>query len=172
VINDITGFHADEELPKVCATHQAGVVLMHIQGTPRTMQQRPHYENLISEVASYLRDGVAIAGRADIEQDYIVVDPGIGFGKSFEQNYELLANLKSFRGIGAGVLVGTSRKGFTGEFNQLPPAQRHYSTAATVAISILQGADIVRVHDVAEMAQVAVICDRFREIQDKCSDED
>jgi dihydropteroate synthase len=164
-INDISGFHRDEALADVCAKHSAGVILMHIKGTPKEMQQAPVYESLIEDVRNYLREGVDLALTHGIPRDYIVVDPGIGFGKTFEHNYELLGKLAEFQGMGAGVLAGTSRKGFTGEFNKLPPGQRQYSTAASVAIAILHGADMVRVHDVGEMKQVADICDRFRELQ-------
>jgi dihydropteroate synthase len=164
IINDISGFHKDPELQKVCARHSCGAVLMHIKGTPEGMQWNPEYIDLLEDIYAYLREGCETASRAGMSIDHLVVDPGIGFGKSFDQNYQLLGNLSYFRSLAAGVLVGTSRKAFTGEFNKLPADQRQFSTAATIAIAVLHGADIVRVHDVHEMKQVTDICDRFREI--------
>lgn len=164
IVNDISGFHGDIELPKVCAETGCGVVLMHIKGSPLDMQKDTKYADLLVEVKEYLKDSVATAEKAGIKRECIVVDPGIGFGKSFEQNYRLLGSLTEFQSLAQGVLAGTSRKAFTGEFSGLPAEARQYSTAATVAISILNGADIVRVHDVYEMKQVRDICDRYREV--------
>jgi len=165
IINDISGFHYDAELPAVCAESEAGVVLMHVKGTPETMQQQTKYENMIGEVREYLGSGIETARSHGISCEYIVVDPGLGFGKSFEQNYRLLGSLNRFGDIAAGVLVGPSRKAFTGEFSQLPPEQRQFSTAAAVALAVLHGADIARVHDVKELRQVTDIVDKFRTIQ-------
>ncbi len=165
IINDISGFRLDPELPKVCADSGAGVVLMHMKGVPRTMQIEPQYPDLLGEVRGYLQEAVGVAEREGIERLTILVDPGIGFGKTFEHNYQLLGSLDSFRDLAAGVLVGPSRKAFTGEFNRLPPDQRQYSTAAAVAISALHGADVIRVHDVREMRQVVDILDKFRTVQ-------
>jgi dihydropteroate synthase len=164
IINDISGFHRDFELPKVCAKHFCGAVLMHIRGTPENMQRNPDYFDLLEDIYAYLREGCETASQAGMSDNQLVVDPGIGFGKNFDQNHQLLGNLAYFRSLAAGVLVGTSRKAFTGEFNKLPADQRQFSTAATIAIAVLHGADIVRVHDVHEMKQVTDICDRFREI--------
>lgn len=164
MINDVSGLSHDPSLAVVCAEHKAGLILMHMRGTPATMQTELGYDNLIREVCDFLAEAVSQAISAGVAQNAIVVDPGLGFGKSFEQNYLLMGSLSKFSEIGVGVLVGPSRKGFTGEFSKLAAADRQYSTAATVAISILNGADILRVHDVAEMRQVADICDRYRDI--------
>ena len=166
IVNDITGFHKDRMLPQVCREFGAGVVLMHIKGTPSTMQQQPHYDDLFGEIRSYLSDGVSAAMAAGIPRESIIVDPGIGFGKTFAQNYELLGGMRKFRDLTAGVLAGPSRKGFTGEFSKLPADQRQFPTAAAVAIAVLNGTDIVRVHDVREMRQVTDILDRFRSIRE------
>ena len=163
IINDISGFHHDTMIPAICARYKAGVVLMHMRGSPQTMQQDTHYDNLFGEIRAFLADGVAIAEQAGVERKHILVDPGIGFGKSYEQNYLLLGELHRFRDLAAGVLAGPSRKRFTGEFCGLPPERRQYPTAAAVTLAILHGADVVRVHDIAEMKQVADIVDRFRE---------
>lgn len=165
IVNDISGFHFDAQLPGICKNHDAGVVLMHIKASPKTMQRDPHYENLFGEILGYLREGIQAAEDAGISDEQILVDPGLGFGKTFEQNYRLLGGLEQFRDLAAGVLAGPSRKGFTGEFSQRPANQRQYSTAAAVAIAALHGADVIRVHDVAEMRQVTDIMDRFKAVQ-------
>jgi dihydropteroate synthase len=166
IINDISGFHHDAALPALCARFNAGVVLMHMRGTPHTMQQDTHYDDLFGEIHAFLAEGVATAERAGVERERILVDPGIGFGKSFEQNYLLLGGLQRFRDLAAGVLAGPSRKRFMGEFCGLPADKRQFPTAAATALAILHGADVVRVHDVAEMRQVADIVDRFRELHE------
>jgi dihydropteroate synthase len=164
VINDISGLRHDVRVIDVCAEYRAGIVVMHMQGEPATMQTNPQYSDVVSEVKSWLADSVNLALNHGISADQILVDPGLGFGKSFVHNYHLLHSLESFRDLASGVLVGPSRKAFTGEFSGLPPAARQYSTAATVTIAILKGADVLRVHDVAEMRQVSDICDRYLEI--------
>ncbi|MBU0509611.1 dihydropteroate synthase [bacterium] len=164
IVNDVSALRKDRELAAVCARYRAGVVLMHMRGTPDTMQQNTHYDNLLGEVGEDLRAAVSLAEEAGIVRECIVVDPGIGFGKSYEQNYRLLGGLSRFHGLAAGVLAGPSRKGFTGEFSQAPADRRRFSTAAAVALSVLHGADVVRVHDVAQMREVTDIIDRFREI--------
>jgi len=167
VINDVSGLRDDPAIAEVCAETGAGLVLMHMRGTPATMQRQTNYEDLVSEVHNALQHSVALALKSGLIPDQILVDPGIGFGKSFEQNYELLRSPKRFRKLAAGVLLGPSRKGFTGEFSGLPADQRQYSTAATVAIAVLNGADVLRVHDVAAMRQVTDICDRYMELTDE-----
>lgn len=168
VVNDITGLRGDSAMAGVCARFNAGVILMHMRGTPRTMQQDTTYADLIGEVRSYLAESVNRAVNAGVSRNRIIVDPGIGFGKSFEQNYELLGSSEKFRDLAAGVLIGPSRKRFTGEFCGLPPEQRIFPTAAAVCVAALHGADIVRVHDPAEIRQVTDIIDRFRAIHGNC----
>jgi len=164
IINDVRALREDAELASLCSRSGVGVVLMHMRGAPRTMQSDTHYDDLIGEVHAFLGERVRFAQEAGIESNRIVVDPGIGFGKSFDQNYHLLGALRALRGLGAGVLAGPSRKAFTGEFNKLPAARRQFSTAAATALAVLNGADVVRVHDVAEMRQVTDILDRFRQL--------
>jgi dihydropteroate synthase len=165
MVNDVSGLRHEPELAEAVARCGAGLVLMHMRGTPETMQKMPFAEDVIRDVTSGLRKSLAVARRAGVAKSSIVVDPGIGFGKSIAQNYELLAKLPLLAKLGYPLLVGTSRKGFIGrtlaaEKNKsLPAAQRAWGTAATVAASILDGAHMVRVHDVAEMAQVARIAD-------------
>jgi dihydropteroate synthase len=137
---------------------------MHMRGTPRTMQKQRFARNVVKDVISGLRESVGVAWRAGVAKSQIILDPGIGFGKSFAQNYELLRKLPELARIGYPLLVGTSRKGFLGATlarNGKPVAaeQRIWGTAATVTTSILFGTHIVRVHDVTEMAQVARVAD-------------
>jgi dihydropteroate synthase len=164
IINDISGLRSDPELARVAAKHGAPLILMHMRGTPRTMQKGPFARDVMRDVVSGLRKSISTARNYGVKQSQMVIDPGIGFGKSYSQNYELLAKLPELAKLGYPLMVGTSRKGFLGaglaENGQSAPAEeRIYGTAATVAASILNGAHIVRVHDIAEMAQVARVAD-------------
>ena len=157
IINDISGLHFDQSIAEIVAKRRATIILMHIQGTPKTMQQDPKYENLIEEISSYLLEGIRWAESKGIEQ--IIVDPGIGFGKTIEHNLEIIRRLNEFQRFGYPVLVGPSRKGFIGKILDLPVNERMEGTAAVVAVSIMNGANIVRVHDVKEMKRVARMMD-------------
>jgi dihydropteroate synthase len=164
MLNDISGLNYDPRLAEVAARHRIPLILMHMRGNPRTMQKLPFAKNVFRDVLAGLRRSIAKARRAGVRKSHIILDPGIGFGKSYPQNYELLAQLPALAKLGYPLLVGTSRKGFLGATlarngKPLPPEQRIWGTAATVAASILNGAHIVRVHDVAEMAQVARVTD-------------
>jgi dihydropteroate synthase len=164
IVNDISGLRNDPELARVAAKHGAALILMHIRGTPRTMQQGPFARDVLRDVLGGLRQSIATAKKYGVPGSRIVIDPGIGFGKSYAQNYELLAKLPELAKLGYPLLVGTSRKGFLGATlakNGKPAAvdRRIWGTAATVAASILNGAHIVRVHEVEEMKQVAIVTD-------------
>ena len=164
IINDVTALRADPHLAEIAARRRMPLILMHMRGEPRTMQKKPFARDVMRDVASGLRRAVAVARRAGVPKSRIVLDPGIGFGKSHAQNYELLAKLPVLAKLGYPLLVGTSRKGFIGAAlaqngKPLPASERLWGTAATVTASILRGAHIVRVHDVAEMAQVARVSD-------------
>jgi dihydropteroate synthase len=165
IVNDVTALRSDPRIAEVARQRNLGLVLMHMRGTPRTMQKKPFARDVLRDVAAGLRHAVAAAQRAGIAKTQIVLDPGIGFGKSYRQNCELLARLPELARLGYPLLVGTSRKSFiAGVLQQTesrpgPAAERIWGTAATVAASILQGAHIVRVHDVTEMAQVARVTD-------------
>jgi dihydropteroate synthase len=165
ILNDISGLCSDPRLAQVAAKFRAPLILMHMRGNPRTMQKGPFARDVLKDVTQGLRRSVAIARKAGVARSQIVIDPGIGFGKSFLQNYELLAKLPELAKLGFPILVGTSRKGFLGATlakngKHAPPNERLWGTAATVAASILHGAHIVRVHDVAQMAQVARTVDQ------------
>lgn len=168
ILNDISGLKHDARLARVAARHKVPLILMHMRGTPAGMQKLPFAKNVLRDVVGGLRHSLAIAQRAGVAKSQIVLDPGIGFGKSFAQNFALLAKLPALAELGYPLLVGTSRKGFIGatlgrKGKPLPPAQRLWGTAATVTASILSGAHIVRVHDVLEMAQVARVSDAVLE---------
>jgi dihydropteroate synthase len=165
IINDVSGLRNDAAIARVAEKHNVPLILMHMRGVPQTMQRTSFARDVLKDVTQGLRKSVAIARRAGVSTSQIVLDPGIGFGKSFAQNYELLRKLPELAKLGYPLLVGTSRKGFLGktlssEGRPAPPDERIWGTAATVAASILGGAHIVRVHDVAEMAQVARASDQ------------
>src|SRR5579859_160507 len=164
MLNDISGLRQDPKMAEVAARFGVPIVLMHMRGTPRTMQKQPWAQDVMKDVSRGLRESMAIARGAGVRKSQIILDPGIGFGKSIAQNYELLAKLPTLARLGYPLLVGTSRKGFLGATlarngKSLPAGERIWGTAASVAASILQGAHIVRVHDVEEMAQVARVTD-------------
>ena len=164
ILNDISGLRRDPRLAEVAAVHGAPLILMHMRGMPRTMQKGPFARDVLRDVVNGLRRSIAMAHKHGVRRSQIVIDPGIGFGKSFAQNYQLLARLPQLAKLGFPLLVGTSRKGFLGTTlvkNGKPASssERIWGTAATVTASILNGAHIVRVHDVAEMKQVALVAD-------------
>jgi dihydropteroate synthase len=165
IVNDISGLHADEEMARAAAAAGAPVVVMHIQGTPRDMQKNPRYADVIGEISDYLEEAIARAEAAGIGRDQVVVDPGIGFGKKLEHNLEILRRLREFRCLGCPVMVGTSRKSMIGMVLDLPAEERLEGTAATVALAVAGGADIVRVHDVKEMVRVARVADAIARVK-------
>jgi len=155
IINDISGLTFDPQMAAVAARTGAGVVLMHSRGTPQSMQQDTDYADLVGEITHSLRQSLALAGEAAIEQERIAVDPGIGFAKTAAQNLEILRRLREFTCIGLPLLAGTSRKSFIGKVLNRETDRRTHGTAATVALAVHSGADILRVHDVREMRDVA-----------------
>jgi dihydropteroate synthase len=163
MINDISGLRFDPKMPGIVAEYNIPVVLMHIKGTPRNMQVNPEYEALIPEIVDYLRASMRIASDAGVREDMMIIDPGIGFGKTFDHNLEILNNLCAFSLLEKPLLVGPSRKAFIGKIlGNAPPSERMEGTAAAVALSIMNGADIVRVHDVKEMVKVARVADAIK----------
>ncbi len=170
IVNDISALRIDSRMAEIVREFGAGLVLMHMQGTPQTMQQNPHYDDVVTEVREFLRERIEFATAYGIEKGQIAVDPGIGFGKTVGHNLQLLARLEEFGSLGCAVLVGTSRKSFIGK--ALTPlgaglaretGDRLWSTAATVAWAVGHGANIVRVHDVAEMVDVVRMIDAIKE---------
>ena len=152
IINDITALDGDPDMERVVRDAGAGVVLMHMQGEPPTMQNDPRYEDVVREVRDYLAARIAWAEARGIPRDRIAVDPGIGFGKTAAHNLELLRNLTAFATLGCTLLVGVSRKGFLGGLTGRPVGQRAAASVAASLAACVQGAGVVRVHDVGPMA--------------------
>ena len=159
IINDVTALTGDPKMPGVVARARTAVVLMHMRGTPGTMQRIPPSDDIVAEIDAWARDAVERAGSIGISCERVVLDPGIGFGKTVGQNLAILRNLDRLAATGCPLLVGTSRKSFIGAVLRDPAADRAWGTGATVAASVLLGAHIVRVHDVAAMRQVTAIAD-------------
>jgi dihydropteroate synthase len=163
MVNDISGLRFDPVMTSVIAQYKVPVVIMHIKGKPKDMQQNPVYEDLIPEVIAYLKESIDMATKAGISEDKIIIDPGIGFGKTFEHNLEIINNLRKLRVLEKPILIGPSRKAFIGKIlGDVPTGERLEGTAAAVAISIMNGANIIRVHDVREMVRVAKVADAIK----------
>jgi dihydropteroate synthase len=166
IVNDISGLRFDTQMAKVVSKRKVPVVIMHIKGAPRDMQKNPVYEALIPEIMDYLRGGIRLALESGVAEDRIIIDPGIGFGKTTEHNLEIIHNLREFTFLGTPLLIGPSRKAFTGRvLGGVPPEGRLEGTAAAVAISIINGANMVRVHDVKEMVKVAKVADAIKRMR-------
>jgi dihydropteroate synthase len=159
MINDVSGLTADPEMAAVAALTGAYVVIMHTLGTPKTMQQQICYTDVVDDIIAFLRRQLQVAVAAGVPRERIIVDPGIGFGKTVGHNLEILRRLREFLVLERPILMGTSRKSFIGRVLDLPVDQRLEGTAATVALSIANGAAIVRVHDVLPMVRVARMTD-------------
>ena len=160
MVNDISGLRFSPDMAGVVADSGAAVIIMHIKGTPRDMQSHPAYEDVLGEITAYLAGGVEIAVRAGVPRDRVLVDPGIGFGKTVEHNLAILSGLDALKVLGCPLVLGTSRKRFIGTVLGIrEPRDRMEGTAATVALGIASGAHIVRVHDVAAMTKVARMTD-------------
>jgi dihydropteroate synthase len=154
LINDVTGLTGDPEMARAVAETAAGLVVMHIQGEPRTMQQDPKYDNLMADICRFLRRGIMAAREAGVEEDRILIDPGIGFGKRLEHNLQVLSRLGQLRTLGRPIMVGVSRKRFIGDVTGIrKAADRVFGTAAACALAVAQGALALRVHDVLQMRQ-------------------
>lgn len=160
MVNDISGLRFDPDMPKVVAEYDVPVIIMHIKGRPKDMQLNPSYEALIPEIMDYLRISIRLAIKFGVKEDRIIIDPGIGFGKTFEHNLEILNNLREFTLLERPIAIGVSRKAFIGKIlGDLPPTERLEGTAAAMAIAIYNGANILRVHDVKEMVRIARVVD-------------
>ena len=163
IVNDVSGLHRDPGMIEVLKRTGAGCVMMHMRGVPATMQTFTDYDDLIEDIAAYFEETLDAAAAAGVERERFMLDPGIGFAKTAEQNLELIAGLARFRSLGRPLLAGPSRKSFIGAL--LPgaaPGERVWGTAGAVACCVLHGADVVRVHDVEEMRQVAAVAAAIR----------
>ena len=150
LINDITGLQQSPQSAAIIARHNAAVIVMHMRGNPQTMQIAPQYENLMEEIITYLGRSIQIAESAGIDEDHIIIDPGIGFGKTAEHNLELVRKLSQFNRLNKPILLGVSRKSFIGKALDLPVEDRLEGSLAASVIGVMNGAKIVRAHDVPE----------------------
>ena len=160
IVNDISALRHDPLMASIAARHHAAVILMHMKGAPETMQKAPRYKNITREILDYLKESAVMAARAGIKKEDIIVDPGIGFGKTLAHNLEILRRLKEFKALGYPVCIGTSRKSFIGKLSgSADPDDRLAGSIASSVIAAMNGADILRVHDVGETAEAARIAD-------------
>jgi len=164
IINDIKGLKGDPEMAKVVAKYNAPIIIMHIKGTPKTMQNDPKYKDLIGEISDKLESSIEIAIKAGIKAENIILDPGIGFGKTFDDNLKLIDKLGKLRKIGYPILIGASRKGFIGEILGTPPLERVEGNLAVAVLSAYNGASIIRVHEVKETKQALKIVNRMKNL--------
>jgi len=158
LINDISGLK-NKKMAKLISRHKASVVIMHKKGIPQNMQKNPAYKSLISEIIQYLENSVGIALDAGIKKEKIIIDPGIGFGKTLEHNLKILARLSEFKSLGLPLLVGVSRKSFIGKLTDTPPQERMHGSVAASVLAVLKGAEIVRVHDIKETKEALRVID-------------
>lgn len=161
MVNDISGL-SDKDMARVAASHGATLVIMHIRGKPHHYPKNPVYRNIIAEVSSFLERRVEMALKMGVKSSNIIIDPGIGFGKTASQSLELLRRLGELRALGQPIMVGPSRKSFIGKVLGVEAGDRLPGTLAVIALAILQGASIIRVHDVKEAVQVASLCSAFK----------
>ena len=159
MINDISALRNDKKMAKAAARYGVPIVLMHMLGNPRTMQENPVYKDLISDIISCLQNRISLAIKGGVQRNRIIIDPGFGFGKTLEHNLEILRRLKELKVLGSPILAGTSRKSMIGKILGLSPDKRVEGTIATVVAAIANGANIVRVHDVLEAARAAQMAD-------------
>jgi dihydropteroate synthase len=164
IINDITGLRYPE-MASIIAEYDAGVIIMHMRGSPENMQEDLHYDDCVGEIKQFLEQGIQTAESAGIASDRIWVDPGIGFGKTVKQNLEILAHLDSLATLQKPILLGTSRKSFIGKILDLPVAERLEGSLATAVIGIMKGAQILRVHDVQETSRAVKIATEILKAQ-------
>ena len=157
IVNDVTAFQRDPGMAALCAERGAGVVLMHMPGNPRTMQDDPRYADVVDDVKAFLAGRVEFAVAEGVAEESIWLDPGIGFGKTLEHNLELLRRLRELRGLGRPLVIGTSRKSFIGKVDGSDVDERIGGSIASSVLAVAEGADVLRVHDVAEMAQALTV---------------
>ncbi|MGR3317183.1 MAG: dihydropteroate synthase [Candidatus Anammoxibacter sp.] len=159
IINDISGLRADKDMVNVAAASKSPIILMHMKGTPLDMQNVPAYNDVVSEIIFFFQDLINRAVSNGIDEHNIIIDPGVGFGKTLRHNLEILNRLEEFKVLGCPIMVGSSRKSFIGEILNKPEEGRLLGTLATVAIAIAHGSDIIRAHDVNETVEIAKMCD-------------
>jgi dihydropteroate synthase len=157
IVNDVTALRHDPEIGTVCAERGAGLILMHMQGDPRTMQENPVYDDVVDDVKAFLVERLEAAVDAGVAEERVWLDPGIGFGKNLDHNLELLRRLGELRELGRPLVIGTSRKSFLGKIDGSAVEDRLGGTIASSILAAAEGADVLRIHDVAEAAQAAKV---------------
>ena len=169
IVNDISALRFDPEMAPLVAKRKVPVILMHMKGTPQTMQANVYYHNLISEIIEFLEERISFAVESGIERKKIIIDPGIGFGKSIQRdNFTILRNLEEFQCLGRPLMVGPSRKAFLGRLLKLPVEDREDATAGAVAVAVMNGANIIRVHDVKKMKRVVQVVETIKRSEPFC----
>lgn len=159
IVNDVTALRAEPELASLCAARGCGLVLMHMQGTPRTMQESPSYDDVVDDVKAFLAERIEFATSEGVAEERIWVDPGIGFGKTVEHNLELLWRMRELGELGRPIVIGASRKSFLGKLTGREVGERLGGTIASNVLALLGGADVFRVHDVAELRQALEVAE-------------
>ena len=162
MINDITALNYDPDMALLAARTDVPVVLMHIKGTPKTMQKNPTYNDLLAEIKKYFEKSIALAEKAGVDRNKLVIDPGIGFGKSVEDNYRLISNLDYFGQLNLPILIGASRKRFLSDNNKYSESERLEQSLAAACAAVLNGADFVRVHDVPQTKKALRVIENLR----------
>ncbi len=163
IINDIYALNRDPEMVHVISQANCKIVLMHMQGTPQTMQTNPIYGNIVEEICVFFEERINYAVKNGVKEENIILDPGIGFGKNLQHNINIINNIPKFRKFGLPLLLGVSRKSFIGSLINKNPGERIFGTAAVVALMTLMGVDIIRVHDVCEMNDVITVTNKIIE---------
>ena len=165
MVNDISGLKGDKNMAQIIARYKVPVVIMHMKGAPQNMQRNPHYKNLFGEIIASLKNSIAIAHNAGIQNNKIIIDPGIGFGKTLRHNLLILKNLAKFKSLGYPLLIGPSRKSFIGKVLGLEVKDRLIGTLASLVVAIQNGASILRVHDVKEALLATKITEAILKIR-------
>ena len=164
IVNDISGLKFDNSLAEVAAEFNCTLIISHIKGSPNDMQNNVHYNNLMAEIKNSLKESISRAESSGVKPEKIIVDPGIGFGKRVNDNLLILKKLSEFKNLGKPIMVGSSRKSFIGKISAAQPDERLEGTIATVCAAVLNGADIVRVHDVKEVCRAVKVIDAIKNV--------
>ncbi len=167
IVNDVSSLRFDEKMVEVIKKYSSPIILMHMKGEPKTMQKSPHYNDLFGEIINFFKERVEFLENNGVPAENIIIDPGIGFGKTFEDNYRIIANLKRFMTLKKPILVGASRKSFLSLLDNRTPDKRIEGTAVSTVFSIIEGAHIVRVHDVSFMKRIAEFTELFLKFKEE-----
>ncbi len=165
LVNDISALRFDPKMAEVVARYKVPIILMHMKGSPQTMQINPFYEDVIQEIKGFFLERIKLAEEAGIKRERIILDPGIGFGKRFEDNLRIISEIKAFFDLGYPVMLGPSRKSFLGQILDKPPRERDVGTMAVVALAAYKGVHLVRIHNVEMAIETIKVIQSIREVQ-------